>query len=81
MTAKEPYWLYIIWEINGSICRNDSIMLKKRRDVCKKMPVSILKITNIGIKIAIFVSTYKMRRPENGWFLSEENSLGGIHYE
>lgn len=29
MTAKEPYWLYIIWEINGSICRNDSIMLKK----------------------------------------------------
>ena len=53
MTAKEPYWLYIIWEINGSICRNDSIMLKKRRDVYKKMPVSILKITNIGIKIAI----------------------------
>ena len=56
-------------------------MVKKRRDVCKKMPVSILKITNIGIKIAIFVSTYKMRRPENGWFLSEEDSLGGIHYE
>lgn len=29
----------------------------------------------------MIVNAYKMRRPENGWFLSEEDSLGGIHYE
>ena len=29
----------------------------------------------------MIVSAYKMRRTENGWFLSEEDSLGGIHYE